>query len=350
MKRRVIIKGGALAAAAAPLALAPGRLYGKPKSVSPADYSEDLKFVLPLSRFGIPTDLLQMSSAVVDLWTDVLSTPTNQSTFAADPAPYLTKFGLDASDTVVNDSNVRLLTALVTPSVQTALNSKNYDSLFSQMTALGAFEPTSANALQTLMEKTIAQQKDSLMAYIATITGENNTQGNTMLAKNFVMEGTMVTPDDLVSLGLVFHDSLAGTNPQLRYAYSNIVAYVTAAVAAFALALAVVAAAVAIPVYAFGDEPAEDGVNKPVFGNLAMSDPNLMQNAERAQRLANLTGDPGIAAHSARQLIQTEITAVIIALSNNGVVPLAPGKEPAAIAALTQYACKALGLATPQAA
>ncbi|WP_419727751.1 hypothetical protein [Lichenicola sp.] len=79
------------------------------------------------------------------------------------------------------------------------------------------------------------------------------------------------------------------------------------------------------------------------FGKLALLDPRLMQNAERAQRPANSTSDSGIAVHSARQMIRTQITALVPALSNTGVVPLVEGKAPVAIEALTRYAWKTVG-------
>ena len=363
MKRRILIKSGALAAAAAPLSLAPGRLYGQPKSVAPADYTEDLKFALPLSRFGIPDDLLQMSSAVLDLWSDVLSTPANQAAFAANPGPYLARFGLDASETVINDSNVRTLTALATPSVQAALNDKNYAALFSEMTALGAFEPTTLTGLQTVLENRLAQQKDTLLAYIAQQTGQNNAQVNTALAESFVMQGVTTTPDDLASLDLVFRDGFGGINPLGVVAHVNVVVSVNVGVYAFAVALIGVVALAAVAIAAFGcsavgdDEikpacQASDGddVVKSKFGSLALSIPSMMGNAERAQRLATLTGDPGIVAYSNRQLIETEITAVVMALNKTGVISIQPGKEPGVIAALVQYVLKSTGLATAQAA
>ena len=365
MKRRFLIKNGALAAAAAPIALAPGRLYGQPKSVAPADISDELKFILPLSRFGMPDDLLQMSAAVVDLWTDVLSSPANQAAFASDPGPYLARFGLDASAPVIDDSNVKLLTAISTPGVQQALENHDYSSVFTQMEALGAFVPTTPNAFQTVVQNRIAAQKTNLLAYIAQEAGQTDTTANAALAESFVAHGVTATPDDLASLDLVFRDGL-GLNPLGMVANVNLVVQANVVVTGLVVVQIGVAVLTAVAVFAFafvggcettGDnkvapacfESDGDSVTGAKLGTLALSDPTMFKNAERAMRLANLTGNPAIAAHSARQMIATEIAAVITALNNIGVLSFLPNKMPGVIAAVTDYAFKSTGLATAQA-
>ena len=77
----------------------------------------------------------------------------------------------------------------------------------------------------------------------------------------------------------------------------------------------------------------------PPFGTLSLADPDLVTvtNAERAQRLSNLTGDSGIVPHQTRLTIQNEITAVITAMYNTGVLSFLPNKLPGVISAVTQY-------------
>lgn len=366
MSRRKFLKEGALVLSAPLVASAGPRLYGTPASVSPRDVADVNKLTLPLSRAGVAPALWGDLARIGTLWERVLADPMESQRFHTDPAAYMESLGLDGSDRTLADESVRMLRTMADPAVKDCLKNGDYRGLFEHLAAARVFEPHSPSALQqkiaTLFEENRLELQRVVDEYAAKV-------GKDDLLADLNRAGGALTQDDLAAVAQLLGNKTEGAGPQpmctavamcvVAVGIAATVATYVSVVVAVTVVLAVgvsITAAVQTAVTVGGGggggvcPPEQEDcflpnvVSPPFSGIYAKLEPAMIRNLDRSVRLAALTRDGNIQIEATRALISAEVSAVLGALQDVGLLDVEKGRLPEVIDAVSDYSYKALGL------
>lgn len=128
MKRRKFIQASLLASAL-PATAGSVRLYGTPASVIPGGGQVGEKFLLPLSKTGLPASTWNEYAAVSQVIENVMGSKAESDIFFRSPSDYLRKHGLDASENTMVDESVIMLTCLTDPTVRGSIAQSDWDAV-----------------------------------------------------------------------------------------------------------------------------------------------------------------------------------------------------------------------------
>lgn len=356
MKRRKFIQAS-LVAAVAPTAGGAERLYGTPASVLPGGVRSSERFMLPLSKTGLPSSTWGEFSQVCDAIERVMTSKAEAALFAKNPRGYLTSRGLDASDRTLMDDSVIMLTCLSHSSVQSAFADRNYDKVLKLFDAAGLFEPRDPSALAQRIQDVLASNATEIRKLIGAEQARLRPDQEQVLLQVLRESGAQLTEDDftivseLVSSGVV--------SPQACTAVAACaVAVVLVAIAAAYVSVGVGATvglmvgfsvSIAVQLAVFGYEPtalptAMATSDVPFTGAMTKLDPVLVRNAERAMKLSAFTGDNGLRKHVMRDLISVEVEAFLRAMQRANLIQADEEHLVLATKATTAYAYRVGGL------
>lgn len=336
MKRRKFIQASLVSALAAPLATASERLYGTPTSLANVELGSVEKFVLPLSRAGVPQGAWGALGPIHKLVESVLSGDAEARAFKRDPAKFLRSHGLDASDSVLTSETFRLLSALTDPAVKNSLRAQDHDATLGLLRAAGFFscrqKSDLSNRISTLFQQNVELIRDAVGAGSGALSDSERAK----LAQVLQESGVGATEVDLAALTQIIdteNSVMACTVVAICAAAVVVAVLVSNAVGVVAVVWAVAATAVEIR----GNEA------QSTVGTFAKLDPNLMSDTERTIRLARLSGSRGLEIHAIKKLIAEETEAVLVALKDLKLVRLTEQQLPLATRALARYAEKTIG-------
>lgn len=341
MKRRNFIQAtlvGAAAAAAPVASQAGSRLYGAPGSLGVQAGPIGDKFMLPLARSGVPSDVWRPLSAASQLLEDVLISSETATAFAKAPKQTLQRYGLDSSDATLADEMVVLLTALSHPAVQDSLAKSDYEAAFSYLEAAGVHERRDPGVLEKRVEQLLADNLDKIKESVAGARNQPLSETHKAMMLEIVGDGSSyATEDDLAALTQVLGGDMV--TPQ-----SGVAVAVLAVAVAVAVGVGVVVHVhVAVSVSVVGQPPMPQAM--PLFtGASGRFDPALMRNVERASRVGALTNSPGLQEHALKVLIAEEASAVLRAVRKLGIIDIPEQNLSAIIDAVTRYSYKVIGL------
>lgn len=336
MKRRKFIQVALVAAPAlATSATAGTRLFGTPGSVEPTANAVAAlgdKLVLPLARSGVPPQFWARLQSASTMVIGVLNSPDEGKAFAASPARYFAKHGLDHSDATLEDETVRLLLAVSEPTVKDAISRKDYTAFMHYLKATGVLSFDSST-LQKELEVALSRNADEIRSILSANLGRLPEKEREAFLTMLAASGSGATEDDLAITYELMASELENS-PSLAIV-----------VATIALVVVTVAAAVVLWVYAagwvWGMPTSLPGT---AFGKLAEADPNLVKNYERAMQIAALTGERAILQQGTRDVILAESVAVINAMRNTKVLDVSAEGGSRLAEAMSLYAYKAMGI------
>lgn len=343
MKRRNFIKSS-LVTGAAPVLASSGRLYGEPASLRPREVSESGKYLLPLSRSGIPAEAWDHYSKLSLAVENLLSSKSEAAKFSANPAKYLASLGMDSSEETLQLESVRLLVAITHPAVVEALSSRDYELAVNILTSEGVIECRQKSDLTVRTEKILLDNMATVRASLKASPRSELTEAQQQsLVASLVEKGVSADEGDLAALAVVLKSGgvTAASCTVFAVCAAVIALSVIAAAALSVYNLALVATHVQVVTTA---APQRASKELPLTGAVSKLDPTLLRNTNRMIRLARMTGDPGLEIYAMRSLVREECEALIRALRATSLLKLTKKREPFVIEALTQYAYKTAGI------
>lgn len=358
MKRRKFIEAALVTTASLPMSVAgAGRLYGEPGSVKPDGGTVTEKFKLPLMRAGMPATTIPTLASVSHVVESVLTSEKEARKFNRDPRAYMVARGLDGSDKTLLDDTMVVVTALAHPAVKSCLQRGDYEGLYGYLETAGLFEPRQPAHLQSELERVIGDNIEEIRKKIAVTDRALDEDQKQILLGILRDSGSAATEDDLAIVSQIASSggvTIAGCTAVAMCLVAvgiaaTVVLYVSAGVAVtVGIAVGVgISLAVAVAITVVSTNPlsvVEKGVSAPFTGKFARLDPALTRNAERAFRLAALTGDSKLQLHALKRLIREEVGAVIGAMRKTGLLQLSDEHVDASTEATALYAYKVLGL------
>ena len=356
MKRRKFIQAS-LVATTLP-AIGAERLHGAPASVSAAQGAGAAveKFLIPISRTGLPPDTWNEFSRISAMVETVLSDHEASERFKQNPARYFSAHGLDSSDVTTKSEIARVLVCASDPAVRDSVERADWTQTLSQLKSYGLFENEKGDVLTQRIQAVLEANADEIGDILKGegVIGELDREA-TLLA---LISGTDSAPteDDLaivsklVAAGDV--SPLACTAATVCIAAISVGAFVTAVVY---LMVAVVSAALLLtetsvngnisqPMNRVGGKPL------PFTGSMARLDPVLIRNSERASRLGALLGSVDFQIEAQRGLIVKEVDSFVRAMVKVGLIQMQEGQLDTAVAALQAYALRVAGFPVKRAA
>lgn len=363
MKRRKFIKSSlvttvALPALAGSASAGTDRLYGAPASLIPGGGSRD-KFLLPLSRAGLPHGTWGEFSSVLEVVENILTSKEESGIFFKNPISYFEKHGLDVSDKTLVDNSMILLTCLANPHVQKSMRESDYATTCQYLEAAGLFEKRDPSILAERIQSVIEENRSELLKLMGSNSARLSQEQEAMLLDVLKESDTAVTEDDLAIItqlaasGVV--TPLTCTVAVACVIVAALAAYVSVAVAVTVALMAgvTVSAAVYLAIAAKSTPPPEleafpsiAGVtpDAPFTGAMAKFDPALMRNAERAVRVSKAMNDSGLQVHMHKQLIKEEVTAFMKAMQKTGLLPIDDTHLQLASQATIAYTYRVIGI------
>jgi hypothetical protein len=221
----------------------------------------------------------------------------------------------------------------------------------------GAFERRDPSALQATIEKVFSENLAEIQKSFSTSQHSLDSAQQTALLASLSEAGVHATSDDLVALTQL----IGPGNQQSPMCASCVAAVVIAVIAALYVSVTIavtvgllvgawISAAVQVAIAVEGNcglKPCVQPVDthsSPFSGGYAKLDPVLMRNAERANRLALVTNNPGLRLHTAREVIAAEVTSVLSAMKSTSLLDVELTAMPTVIEAVTKFSWKALGI------
>lgn len=356
MKRRKFIQAS-LVATTLP-AIGAERLHGAPASVSAtqgAGASVE-KFLIPISRTGLPPDTWGEFSRISAMVERVLSSREESLRFQESPARYFGAHGLDTSTQTTKSEVARALVCASDPALRDTLDRGDWAGALTQMQAFGLFESEPADVLtqriQAVLEANVEEIESILHGEGISTDQEREA---TLLA---LISGTDRAPteDDLAIVSKLI--AAGDVSPMACTAATVCIAAITAGAfvtAVVYLMVAVVSAAwlmTEIDVNGNISQPMKraGGEAVPFTGSMARLDPALMRNAERASRLGAVLGSVDLQIEVQRGVISKEVDAFVRAMVKVGLIRLEEARIGAAVEALQAYALRVAGLPVQRAA
>lgn len=345
MKRRRFIQSTLIAATVAPAAAGSAasstgtRLYGTPGSLTGGSRGAD-RFLLPISRAGVPVEGWLEFSRFSSLIEDLLLDPAASAEFNRNPSAFLKSRGMDGSDLVKNDANVALLIALSQPEVKQAVLSKDYRSVISYLQAAGTFSPVSTDALTRSVSQVIKRNRDSIVSELKLPPGTKlDIESYKAL---LTTSGGGATPLDAAALA-----AIGGNNDALVLgAFALLVSAVLAAVGVHSAVVVFTWAAVvsSVKVEGGGDDNEESRAARSYGDLLQRSDAGAQQNIEVAGRLAQLTGSVAVYDLTKDDLAKAELGAFFVAMKEHSLLDYDDVDLPGLVEATLLYTQKSLSV------
>jgi hypothetical protein len=368
MKRRKFLQAS-LISTTLPLSAGAERLYGTPGSILPNGGATGEKFILPLSRAGVPSETLRTLAAANQLLENVLTSSDEARIFSANPEHYMQSLGLDISDKTLQDDTIIMLTTLSHPDVRNSMVRGDYEAMFGYLRVAGLFEPRDPSKLQLQIEKIMQDNIEAIRAGIQqTGSAPLSSDQKQLLLQILEESGVHATEDDLAIVSQVISPNGMTVMSCTAVAMcavavgiaATVVTYVSVAVAVTIGIMAAVSVSVvahtAITVGGGGGggggcgspgvfcEIQSNPFAVPFTGNFAKLDPVLMRNTERALRLGAVGGQRGVQVHALREMIAAEVRAVVSAMQKIGLLALDETQLSTATDAMTRYAYCTLGI------
>ena len=312
------------------------RLYGAPASIDvlrPTDCGVKERLVLSISKSGLGPQFWQKTVAVAEMVDSVTGSPAEASDFLRSPRNYLSRYGLDGSDYILESETVRLLSVISQPEIQRALSRNDCESLTRGLILAGALDFDSSQ-LQLEVERSLASNAAEIRDILRQEIGSGRADDDVAFRNLLAAQGA-VTDDDLAIACQLLRAEIGVAPTLVMVAVSIAVVIVT------------VAAVAVLWVYAGGwvwGVPNSEVKPTPPFGRLVQSSPNLMRSHERAMKIAALTGRLGIVEESMRSIIAAESFAVTKALRSAGLLDITEEKSERLAEILALYAVKAAGV------
>jgi hypothetical protein len=350
MKRRKFIQASLLAGAL-PATAGTERLYGTPASLTPGGGKVGDKFLLPLSRSGLPTSTWNEFAAVSQIIDNVVGSKTESDIFFKSPKNYLRTHGLDASDKTLVDKSVLMLTCLTDPVVQESVAKSDWDAVLEHYRAAGLLE----NRDPALLQKQVLAAVEESSAEIAEIMKSQKMvlreEQEQFLLEFLEQSGHVPTEDDLATVAQIVSSGMASPTA---------CSVVTVCGAAVTVAVAVVVAVVTLTLVSttaasYVDVYASELVSNPSYGmstedetpftgSIAKLDPVLVRNTTRAIRMGALLGAPGLQAHVVKSLINEEVRVFMTALQKANLFTANDEQLELAIRAVSAYSYRSIDL------
>ncbi len=347
MKRRRFIQSTLVAATVAPAAAgsaasnASTRLYGTPGSLTGGAQGAD-RFLLPISRAGVPVEGWLEYSRFSALIEDLLQDRAASADFNRDPSAFLKARGMDGSELVKGDANVALLIAMSQPEVKQAVLDKDYRAVISYLQAAGTFSPVSTDALTQRVGKVIQLNRDSIAS------GLKIAPGTKLDLKTYeellATSGGGATPLDAAALAAVGDNNDASL---ILGAFALVIAAVAAAVGVHSAVVAFTWLAIVSSVTVEGggeDDDEKSQAARSYGGLLQSSDPGAQHNIELAGRLAQLTGSTQVYELTKDELAKAELGAFFAAMKEHNLLNYDEVELPSLVAATLRYTQKSIGV------
>lgn len=312
------------------------RLYGAPASIDVlrrTDCGVKERLVLSISKSGLGPQFWQKTVAVAEMVDSVTGSPAEASDFLRSPRNYLSRYGLDGSDYILESETVRLLSVISQPEIQRALSQNDCESLTRGLILAGALDFDSSQ-LQLEVERSLASNAAEIRDILRQEIGSGRADDDVAFRNLLAAQGA-VTDDDLAIACHLLRAEIGVAPTLVMVAVSIAVVIVT------------VAAVAVLWVYAGGwvwGVPNSEVKPTPPFGRLVQSSPNLMRSHERAMKIAALTGRLGMVEESMRSIIAAESFAVTKALRSAGLLDITEEKSERLAEILALYAVKAAGV------
>jgi hypothetical protein len=324
MKRRTFIQATLLAAPAAHAAVG-DRLHGVPGSVSPQLLEGAPRLSLHLSRSGVPPQFWAQLDAVGQTVLDAMRSPDQGGALAADPAKFLQRHGVDASDITLQDESVRLAVTLADPAVQHAIAARDYAALLMRLEFAGVLRRVQPSRLQHQLESVLVRNTAEIRALLRERAASLPHSEQASFLALLGDDSRTATVDDLAAIREVL---VLGMGTTRRAA----VVIATIAILISVVVSVAVALAVAVQVHVISAARA--------LGGAARLDPDLIANHARVQRISALVGDSGLGVQALRDLTRAESTALVDAMHATGLVRIRAQDRDTIIEALTSYSLK----------
>lgn len=346
MKRRRFIQSSLVAATAAPAAAglaasnASTRLYGEPGSLTGGAQGA-ARFMLPISRAGVPVEGWLEYSRFSALIEDLLKDRAASTAFNHDPAGYLKSRGMDGSELVKGDANVALLIAMSQPEVKQAVLDKDYKAVISYLQAAGTFSPVSTDALTQRVGHVIQHNRDAITSGLKLAPG---TKLDLKTYKKLLASSTGgATPLDAAALAAIGDNNDASL---ILGAFALVVAAVGAAVGVHSVVVAFTWLAIvsSVTVEGDGEEDEKSRSSRAYGGLLQSSDPGAQQNIEVAGRLAQLTGSPRVFELTKDELAKAELGAFFAAMKEHSLLDYDEAELPDLVEATLGFTEKSVGI------
>ncbi len=347
MKRRRFIQSALVAATAAPAAAglaasnAGTRLYGEPGSLTGGSQGA-ARFMLPISRAGVPVEGWLEYSRFSALIEDLLKDRAASTAFNQDPAGFLKSRGMDGSELVKGDANVALLIAMSQPEVKQAVLDKDYRAVISYLQAAGTFSPVSTDALTKRVGNVIQHNRNEIASGLKLAPG---TKLDLKTYKKLLASSNGgATPLDAAALAAVGDNNDASL---LLGAFALVVAAVGAAVGVHSVVVAFTWLAIvsSVTVEGGGEDDDEKSRSARAYGGLLqISDPGAQQNIEIAGRLAQLTGSPRVFELTKDELARAELGAFFAAMKEHSLLDYDEAELPDLVEATLGFTEKSIGM------
>jgi len=266
----------------------------------------------------------------------VTGSPAEASDFLRSPRNYLSRYGLDGSDYILESETVRLLSVISQPEIQRALSRNDCESLTRGLILAGALDFDSSQ-LQLEVERSLASNAAEIRDILRQEIGSGRADDDVAFRNLLAAQGA-VTDDDLAIACHLLRAEI-GVAPTL--------VMVAVSIAVVIVTVVTVAAVAVLWVYAGGwvwGVPNSEVKPTPPFGRLVQSSPNLMRSHERAMKIAALTGRLGMVEESMRSIIAAESFAVTKTLRSAGLLDITEEKSERLAEILALYAVKAVGV------
>lgn len=357
MKRRKFIKATLLSAAAIPAAAAGSRLYGTPASLLPNGERVADKFLLPLSRTGLPSSTWWEFSSVCQVIENVMTSESESSIFFNNPKRYLSDHGLDASDKTLVDDSVIMLICLTDANVKKSFAKREYDAVLDYFRVAGLFEPRDPSAFGQKVEQLVAANVAEIGKIINASPANLALDQRRVLLDLLEQQNVRVTEDDFAMLSELVSGGGYSTMACTAVAACTVAvvilaiaaAYVSVTVGATVALMAGFTVSIGVMLAVFGLAPYSQpspvsSANAPFNGALAKLDPVLMRNVERAMRLGAVAKDEGFKLHVLKRMIGEEVDAFLRAMQRNRLLVMSDEELEIASRATTAYSLRVMGV------
>lgn len=337
LKRRKFIKATLLTIPA--VGVAQTRLYGTPESVAPRSIGlASDRLLLPISRSGLPPefwkDIQSISAAVIRIF----DSEDAASRFHANPVGYMQEHGLDTSDRVMANGSFRLLTSLSDPGTKDYIRRKDYSGFLAKLRQNGVLNGFQSADLTRRIESGINSRRQEIQAMMNRRFSDTPSQREALLSalgdeRHSLSEEDLSIASELLSMDM--------TGPLATFVLVVAIAAVLITVLAEVMVFTVVTAWVSVHGPELGISPPEVGLSPPM---VAMLDPQVGEDMDRIGRISILSGDREILVRGMQEAVIAEMTAVVTAMQNSGLLSLSHEQSERIIEAMSTYAIKTTGL------
>lgn len=338
-RRNFIKRSVQSAAAAAAAAALPATASHRHNMVDGTCQSPPLIGKLLISRSGLPVEFWDANSRIATIIAQAYSDGDAASKLLNDLPGFMKSAGIDVTASTAKDETISLLAVTVDPDFSKFMKDGDYSSAFRLLEAVGLNTGFNPDSLRSRIEEALAS-KSKEIDQIISVSHASGSKSELLLrlARN---SGGNVSPEDLAVVKDIFTSSLSARSEQAIVALSIAALYVTVA--------AYVVLWVAVGAWVFTSGP-DDGSNdgqrngRQEGARISRLDPDLMQDYERAIKIASLTGDEGIAREGMLRLLRAESTAIISALRACGHLSGSPAHDHELVDVATQYAARVAGV------